>query len=257
MRLSVILPCYNEQDIIGATVRSVEAWFQKTKKAGEIIVVDDGSRDSSRKILEDLKREIPRIKLVYHDRNQGYGAAVRSGCDAAREDIVAFMDSDGQFDINDLDLLLPHLSLVPFVTGRRKRRADPAYRNMYGKVLGLFSWIVFGLWVRDVNCGLKAFRRDIWQRIRPEHGIEKLFNTEVFLHLRRQEIPWEQVDTPHYPRLTGKPTGGLLHVLRRMIVELWNLHREMRDDRRARRFSRYIEARDRAFTTLAEESRRA
>lgn len=225
MTLSVVLPCYNEEKNIASAVKDVASWMQASAITGEIIVVDDGSSDGSRAILDALKADHPTLKVVRHETNQGYGVAVRSGCDAATMEYISFMDSDGQFKARDFDLLLPHLASFAFVTGRRRKRADSFVRNTYGKVLGLFNCAVFGLWVRDVNCAMKVFRREIWPRIRPEHGVEKLFNTEVFLNLKRAHIPWHQVDVPHYPRTAGNPTGGSFKVILRLFKEMLALKR--------------------------------
>jgi glycosyltransferase involved in cell wall biosynthesis len=222
-RLSLVLPSYNEEANIERTVRATDAWFTQAAMDGEIIIVDDGSRDSSPAILERLAKELPRVRVVRHDKNRGYGLAIRSGIDTAKEDVVGFMDSDGQFHPEDLMLLLPHLEQYRFVAGRRRKRADSFVRNTFGKVLGGMNWIVLGLWVRDVNCGLKVFHRDLWPVIRPTHGVEKLFNTELFLHLHEEKIPWLTVDVPHYPRTAGNPTGAKLYVIVRMFKELYGL----------------------------------
>ncbi len=223
MKLSVILPCYNEEENIEAAIRDVASWMSNASIDGTIIVVDDGSKDRSPQILKDLAKKHDNLKIVTHQKNGGYGVAVRSGCDAATTDLIAFMDSDGQFHASDLSLLLPHIDRFAFVTGRRAHRADPLIRNMFGKILGGMNYIVLGLWVRDVNCGLKLFRRDVWKEIRPTHGVEKLFNTEMFLRLKRKGIPWYTVDVPHYPRTKGTPTGGSVKVIIRMFKELWGL----------------------------------
>src|SRR3989344_954846 len=196
MTLSIVLPCFNEEANIEAVVREVAAWFAALHLAGDIIVVDDGSKDNSPAILERLKKEIPNLQVVRHEKNGGYGVAVRSGCDAATTEWIAFMDSDGQFHIKDVEHLLKHADRFPFVTGRRAHRADSFVRNMFGKVLGAMNILVLGLLVRDVNYGLQLFRRDIWKDIRPTRGVEKLFNTEMFLRLKQKKIPWHQVNVP-------------------------------------------------------------
>ena len=221
--LSLVLPCFNEEANVEQTVREAVAWFDRTGVRGEIIGVDDGSRDRTRGILQSMAAHEPRLRVVWHDDNQGYGAAIRTGCDAAVMDVIAFVDSDGQFRIDDLSVLLPHLRTHAFVAGRRRKRADSFTRNVLGKVLGLMNWALLGLWVRDVNCGMKVFRRTLWPSIRPRFGIEKMFNTELFLHLKQQGVPWMQVDVPHYPRRAGNPTGAKLYVIGRMMKELWNL----------------------------------
>ena len=228
MQLSIVLPCYNEEANIRATVAEVLAWCEKQPFSCEIVAVDDGSRDRTPVILGELDAVHPVLRVVRHPENRGYGMAVRSGCDAAAGAWISFMDSDGQFKIGDLGMLLPHMDAFAFVAGRRRKRMDPMPRVVYGKILAFFNLVVFGMWIRDVNCGLKIFRSDIWQTIRPEHGIEKLFNAELYLRLKRAGIPWKQVAVPHHPRRAGVPTGASGRAIQRMMKEVAALRRAMR-----------------------------
>ncbi|MBI4129338.1 glycosyltransferase family 2 protein [Candidatus Peregrinibacteria bacterium] len=249
MELSIVLPCFNEEGNIAQTVGAVHAWMRERKIGGEIIVVDDGSRDKTGVILEKMQngsspqpspdgrggQSIP-LRLITHLRNLGYGAAVRSGCDAATIDLIAFMDSDGQFDPKDFDRLWPHLRGGPsplpspsgrggydVVVGRRRRRADPFLRKLNAKLFGILSWAMLGIWVRDMNCAMKVFRRSIWERARPVVTTGALFNAELFYNLKRAGIPWHQVDVSHYPRRAGRQTGANPKVILRVLRELWQL----------------------------------
>ncbi len=261
--LTIVLPCFNEEGNIAQTIGAVRAWMVESGRGGEIIVVDDGSTDGTGVILERLQREensstpspvsSPHgrgslLRVLTHPQNLGYGAAVRSGCDAATTDLIAFMDSDGQFDSRDFDRLLPYVSLplggrarergsenssplgrgAPFdvVVGRRRRRADPFIRKCNAKFFGLLSWVFLGIWVRDVNCAMKVFRRDVWQRCRPTVATGALFNAEFFYNLKRQGIRWKQVDVSHYPRRSGKQTGANPRVIVRTLRELLLLRRQ-------------------------------
>ncbi len=225
--LSVVLPCFNEEANIASAVEDVTQWMEKAHIDGEVLVVNDGSKDRSAEILAELARKHPQVKVLTHEKNQGYGLAVRTGLDAASKENIGFMDSDMQFQAKDFDLLLPHLQEYRFVTGRRRKRADSFMRNTFGKILGGMNVLIFGIWVRDVNCGMKVMKKEIWPKIRPTYGVEKLFNTEVFLRLKRNHIPWKTVDVPHYPRTAGNPTGGSLRVIARMFKEMWDLRRKM------------------------------
>ena len=232
MHLSIVLPCFNEEQNIAATVRDVEQWMENRHIEGEIIAVDDGSTDGTAAALDRLKNESTRLRIVHHEKNQGYGVAVRTGCDAAKTEWIAFMDSDGQFKAEDIALLLEHVDQYSFITGRRRKRADSPLRNAFGKILGVMNGVVLGLWVRDVNCGMKLFTGDVWTIVRPEYGVEKLFNTEVFLRLKMAGIPMKQVDVPHYPRRAGTPTGGSPRVILRMFRELFGLRWSMKRGRK-------------------------
>jgi glycosyltransferase involved in cell wall biosynthesis len=167
------------------------------------------------------------VKVVTHEKNQGYGIAVRSGCDAAQNQYIAFMDSDGQFKIEDLNRLILHLKDNDFVPGRRRKRADSFVRNIFGKILGLLIYITFGMWIRDVNCGMKIFSKDLWPTMRPLYGTEKFFNTELYLRLKRAGYKWKQIDVPHYPRRAGNPTGGSGRVIFGMIKEIVDLRSKL------------------------------
>lgn len=223
MQLSLVVPCFNEAQNIPSVLRDIDAWRKSERIEGEVVVVNDGSTDDTPHVLTRLEKEYPWLTVVEHEVNKGYGVAVRSGLDAGAFDVLGFMDGDGQFRPEDLSKLLARISEAPFVAGRRRNRADPLIRNLFGKVLGLTVWVVFGLWVRDVNCGMKVMRKETWQRIRPVYGTEKLFNTELFLRLKKNRIAWKQVDVPHYPRRAGTPTGGSLRVIVKMFAEIARL----------------------------------
>jgi len=228
MQLSVVHPCYNEKENIEHTVRETLAWISKEGIDGDVIITDDGSTDDSPQILQRLALQDPRVHIVTHEKNQGYGIAVRSGCDAATKEYIAFVDSDGQFKVEDLNRLIPSLKDHDFVPGRRKKRADPLHRNVFGKILGVLILVTFGTWIRDVNCGMKIFKKSLWPTMRPLYGTEKFFNTELYLRLKKSGYKWEQVPVPHYPRTAGTQCGGSSRVMFGMIKELVDLRSKLK-----------------------------
>lgn len=221
--LSVVLPCFNEELNVERTVRDTVAWLRTKTGMWEIVAVNDGSKDDTGGVLAKLAKEIPQLKIVTHEKNRGYGAAVRSGCDAATGDVIGFMDSDGQFKAKDFDLLLPHLDKYSFITGRRRKRADSFMRKMNAKLFGLLSFAVLGIWVRDINCAMKIFTQDTWRRARPVRSTGALVNAEMFYRAQVAGIPWLVVDVPHAPREFGVQTGANLTVILRMFRELWEV----------------------------------
>lgn len=221
--LSIVLPCFNEELNIERTVFDVAEWLKTKSDAWEIVVVNDGSLDGTAAVLSRLTARLPELRIVRHERNRGYGAAVRSGCDAAQGEIIGFMDSDGQFQAADFDRLLPHLTEYAFVTGRRRKRADPPLRRLNAKLFGLLAWAVLGIWVRDINCAMKVFTRETWRRTHPTHSTGALINAEMFYLAKHAGIPWFVVDVPHAPRKFGTQTGARLSVILRMFQELWKV----------------------------------
>lgn len=223
MRLSLVLPCLNEAQNIGGTLGRVQEWFRTRRIDGTIVVVNDGSTDATASILQGMQQSMRNLRVVTHEKNSGYGAAVVDGCDAAEGDIIGFMDSDGQFDPADFDRLLPLLERVPFVTGRRRHRADPFMRKFNAKLFGLLSFFILGIWVRDINCAMKLWRRDLWPVIRPRIATGALMNAEIFYRLRRAGKTYAQVDVRHFPRKFGVQTGAKLSVILRALRELFAL----------------------------------
>jgi len=157
--LSLVLPCFNEELNVARTIRAVQEWFTLDEIDGQIIVTDDGSTDGSPAVLRNLEREMPNLHVVRHEVNQGYGAAVRSGCDRAEKQWIAFMDSDGQFDPKDFRRLLPLTADADYVTGVREKRADRFQRRLNSWLYHRLVRVFLGVSPSDINCGMKIFRR--------------------------------------------------------------------------------------------------
>jgi glycosyltransferase involved in cell wall biosynthesis len=229
--LSLVLPCFNEEQNIERTIRAAQDWFRDSHIDGEIIVTDDGSIDGSLALLRKLQTELPRLKVIHHETNQGYGAAIRSGCDLAEKKWIAFMDSDGQFQPGDFNPLLRLTTKADYVTGFRAKRADALQRKLNSFLYNTLIRTLLGIDPTDLNCGMKVFRRSIWKTIRPIHATGALVNGEMFLALKNAKIAWAEVAVPHYPRVAGKPTGANLRVILRTFKELWRLQRSRRTSR--------------------------
>ena len=164
--LSVVLPAFNEEANIEAVVRKCVAYLETRVPDYELLVVNDGSRDRTGEILNRLTTELPRLRPLHHPQNRGYGAALRTGFDAATKRFVFYMDGDGQFDINDLDKVLPLATDDDhIVTGFRIERRDPFIRRLNAKLFG--GWLVrimLNVRVRDLNCAFKLIPKKVLGR---------------------------------------------------------------------------------------------
>lgn len=228
MNLSIVLPCFNEEENIRQTIEDVVGWMSANDIDGEIIAVDDGSTDATEEILEELLEQHSNLCIVKHAGNKGYGYAVRSGCDEATTEWIAFMDSDGQFRAEDFNELIPHAASYDYVTGRRRKRADPLIRKVNAKLFGILIYGVLGVWIRDVNCAMKMFKKTTWETVRPTVATGALINAEVFYRLSQNKIPWKQVYVNHYPRLYGQQTGANIRVILKMFADLLRLKAQAR-----------------------------
>jgi len=228
MQLSLVLPCYNEEQNIEQTVRGAVAWFEKGDVGGEIIVVNDGSTDGTADILERLTQKIPYLRLVKHEQNEGYGATLRDGCDAAEKEYIAFMDSDGQFHAEEIGTLIPYLQDYRMVAGVRKERADPWNRKFNAWLYGYLVRIVLGVKKRDINCALVVFEKSLWSAIRPVHATGALYCGEMYFRLEKEGVSLREVNVCHYPRTAGESTGANPFVILRMFRELVKLRKDVR-----------------------------
>jgi glycosyltransferase involved in cell wall biosynthesis len=240
LSISAVLPAYNEDAIIERTVRHVSGVLGGLTPDFEVIVTNDGSRDRTGEILKGLQASDPQLNLrvVTHHTNCGYGAALASGFDAARKDLIFLTDGDKQFDVTELSRFIPAMDAqTDLVIGWRRNRADPFMRK-----LNAFGWktlvnLLFGYTARDVDCAFKLFRRRVWEGM-TVHARGATFSAEFLIKARRLHFRVKELPVSHFPRMAGSPTGARPDVIVRAFVELFrlwrNLDSELRADPRAR-----------------------
>jgi glycosyltransferase involved in cell wall biosynthesis len=240
LSISAVLPAYNEEAIIERTVRHVAGVLRNLASDFEVIVANDGSRDRTGEILAGLQQQEPDLNLciVTHATNCGYGAALASGFDAARKDLVFLTDGDKQFDVTELAQFMPVMdSQTDLVIGWRRNRADPFMRKLNALGWKLLVNLLFGYTARDVDCAFKLFRRRVWESM-TVHARGATFSAEFLIKARRLGFRPKELPVSHFPRTAGSPTGARPEVIVRAFVELFrlwrNLDRELAADPRAR-----------------------
>jgi putative flippase GtrA len=218
--LSVILPAYNEEALIEQTVVHVMQTLTQWMQDFEVIVVNDGSKDRTGEIVARLSNYDRRIRLINHQGNKGYGAALVTGFESVTKDLAFFMDSDGQFDIHDLVRFFPLIEEYGAVLGYRMERQDTWMRK-----LNAWSWkklvgFMFGVHVRDLDCAFKLFRADFFRTNRLETR-GAMINAEILYKLSRAGYTYTEVGVQHLPRRAGKATGAKPSVILRALRELF------------------------------------
>lgn len=229
-RLSYFFPAHDEEANLEGLVQEALDVLPELADTFEIIAVNDGSRDATRAIADDLAARHPGIvRAVHHETNLGYGAALRSGFAAARFDLVAFTDGDRQFRVVDLGRLTARLAAPDrpdVVVGFRIKRADPLVRTLYARAYRLANRIFFGLRVTDVDCAAKLFRRDALEGLRIESA-GAFYSAELLIKLRAAGRSVVEVGVPHYSRTAGSPTGARPQVVLRAVRDFWRLRLAM------------------------------
>lgn len=220
---------YNEEGNIEQVVTSALAVLSEIADEYEVIVVDDGGRDRTGEIADRLAAANPRVRVVHHASNRGYGAALRSGFEAATQPLVAFVDGDNQFDLGELPLLIRAIDGADIVSGYRITRRDPAVRRLNAFLYNQASRLLFRIPIRDLNCAFKMYRRDLLDRLLPQlRSTGALINVEMLTRARKLGAKVAEVGVHHYPRETGSPTGGSPAVIVRAFREMLELWRELR-----------------------------
>ncbi len=226
--VSVVLPAFNEEANVEAVVRKCAAYLEAHVPEYELLVVNDGSRDRTGEILNRLTSEFPRLRPLHHAENRGYGAALRTGFEAATKRFVFYMDGDGQFDIDDLDKLLPLATDDDhIVTGFRIERRDPFIRRLNAKLFG--GWLVrvmLNVRVRDLNCAFKLIPKKVLNAITLE-STGALINAEMYGRAVRKGFAIKEVGVHHYPRTAGVQTGAHLSVILKAFYDLFRLRQKI------------------------------
>ena len=225
--LSLVFPAFNEQANLTPLVESARALGPQLGRTFEIVLVDDGSQDRSAEVLAALRRREPRVRVVTHASNRGYGAALRSGLREARGDLVFFSDADLQFDLAELGKLLSHAEQFDIVAGYRSPRRDPWPRRALAATWGWIVRALFDLRVRDIDCAFKVFQRRVLESI-PIASIGAFVNTEILVRAQNEGFRIHQVPVSHRPRRYGRQTGAHPRVVWRAVRELLALARELR-----------------------------
>lgn len=229
-KLSLVLPAHNEEENIAPVIAAAQRTLPRFASEYEILVVNDGSRDATGRIVRGLAAHDKRIRLIDHPGNRGYGAALRSGFANSTGDWVMVMDSDRQFDIGDLVYLAPLASEYDLVAGYRIQRNDPFHRTLFGKIFRLAMRILFGVQLYDIDCAFKLIRGDILRSLALE-STGAMVSTEMMARWARSGATWTQVGVHHYPRTAGEQSGGSLKVILKAMRDVpvlwWKMNREV------------------------------
>jgi glycosyltransferase involved in cell wall biosynthesis len=233
--VSVFFPCYNDEATIARMVEVAVATLERVGvDDAEVIVVNDGSSDRSAEILDELTVKEPRLRVVTHEHNRGYGGALLSGFAASKKQWVFYTDGDGQFDPAELELLVQRASDdVDVVQGYKLRRADGLVRAVIGRVYHRFVKLMFGLRIRDTDCDFRLIRRSALDRVTLAHTTGVIC-VELVRKLQDAGARFTEVGVHHYRRVHGTSEFFRVGAIARTLRDLAGLWVQMVVLRRGR-----------------------
>lgn len=196
----------------------------------EVLIVNDGSTDHSQAIIESWKNKNPRVNMIEHTKNMGYGAALRSGLSGAQKEWVFLADGDNQFRLSDIEKLFSKADGCDVVAGFRIRRQDQFLRRVKGR---LWTWLVCGLFslkISDIDCAFKLFRRKTLKDLDLKSN-HLLIHAEILARLHRRGYRIEEIGVPHYPRTAGQATATGVSRIFKTFEELFCLYVEIKKEK--------------------------
>ena len=228
-RLTFFFPAYNEEENIARTVELALSQIGPLLPTIEVLAIDDGSTDRTPQLADELAAADPRVR-VHHQPNRGYGGAIKAGFAEARGELICFSDSDLQFDLREMSRLLDRLAdasrPVDAVIGYRIKRRDPFHRIFIAKTYNAIVSVAFGLRVRDIDCAMKLFRREVFDGLRLD-AEGPFLSAELLIKLRARGVRMAQVGVNHFPRAAGTNTGAsfgkILRTFRDLAKLRWDL----------------------------------
>lgn len=227
--ISVFFPFWNEESNIEEVVAKAVPVLKSLAQKWEIIMIDDGSSDSTLSIAKKIAKSDPvHLRIISHMPNRGYGASLKDGFEHARYNLVAFTDGDGQFDIRELGKFLDLIGPVDIVIGIRKKRLDHPFRHLLMNLLKIWDYLLFGFYFQDIDCGFKLFKRSALNKILPLKSEGAMITTEILAKAIKNKLQILQVKVSHYPRRFGNQSGGnprvIIRAIKESLVLWWDLY---------------------------------
>lgn len=229
--LSVFFPAYNEQGHIATTVRKALPILPKIAKKWEILIINDGSKDNTGKIADKLAGKNKNIKAIHHTANRGYGAAFKSGLYGGKYEWIAFTDADGQFDLSEITnfITTQRKTKADLVIGYYKKRQVSKAKIITSKMWEAVVFMLFGLHVRDIDCGFKLISKKVAVAI-PDLESERgaFISSEFLIKAKKKGFKIVEIPVSHYPRTKGQGTGRDLKVIINSFKDLFKLWLKLR-----------------------------
>ncbi|HEX6975775.1 MAG TPA: glycosyltransferase family 2 protein [Vicinamibacterales bacterium] len=221
--LSVFFPAYNDSGTIASLVITALRTARALTPDHEVIVINDGSADNTAEILDELARTYPEVRVVHHEKNRGYGGALRTGFATATRELIFYTDGDAQYDPAEMVVLWRAFSdEVDLVNGYKISRSDPLHRIIIGRVYHHTVKILFGLTVRDVDCDFRMMRRSIFDKVRLEKN-SGVICLEMMKKITDAKFRIAEVPVHHYHRAYGRSQFFNFRRLGRTAIDVFKL----------------------------------
>jgi len=201
--ISAVFPAYNDGGTIPSMVLTALLALRQVTDDYEVIVTNDGSSDYTKDVLNELASRYPELKVIHHEKNKGYGGAIRSGFSNASKDWIFYTDGDAQYNPLELTRLTEALhDGIDVVNGYKVTRHDPLIRKVIGRLYHHMVKLAFGFKLRDVDCDFRLIRRDIFNHITLESTSGSIC-LEMVKKIQDAGYTFTEVPVDHFYRSYG------------------------------------------------------
>lgn len=230
--LSVFFPAYYDELNIGkVTKKAIEVLEELKLKDYEIIIIEDGSPDKTGEVADELARQFPKVRVIHHKKNMGYGATLRDGFLNAKLNYVFYTDGDNQFDLEELKKFVALIPYSDIVIGYRKHKQYSLYRKFTSLCYNYLLKLIFDISYWDIDCAFKLFKADLFKRIEIK-SVDAFIDAEIMLKANLLGYTVTELGVEHLPRVDGVSTGARPSVILGTIKEIFVYRKEYKGEKK-------------------------
>lgn len=228
--LSVFFPAYyDEKNIEKVVVAAIKVLNELKLRDYEVIIIEDGSPDKTGEVADKLAERFPKVRVIHHEKNMGYGATLKDGFLNAKLDYVFYSDGDNQFDLNELKKFVALIPYSDMVIGYRKKKQYSTYRKVTSLAYNFVLRFLFDIDYVDVDCAFKVIKTDLFSKIQI-NSVDAFIDAEILLKARILGYTTTEVGVKHLPRVDGISTGARPSVIFRTIKEIREFRKEYKEE---------------------------
>lgn len=230
--MSVFFPAYYDEHNIGKVTRAAVRILEELRfNDYEVIIIEDGSPDKTGEVADELAKEFPKVRVIHHPKNLGYGATLKDGFTNAKMDYVFYTDGDNQFNLEEMKKFVALIPYSDIVVGYRKHKQYSMYRKFTSLCYNYLLKIIFDISYWDIDCAFKLFKTDLFNKIEIK-SIDAFIDAEIMLKANLLDYSVTELGVEHLPRVDGVSTGARPSVILRTIREIFDYRKEYKAEMR-------------------------
>lgn len=222
--VSFFCPAYNDAGNLPDLIPVVVYFLNRNAEKYEITIIDDGAKDGTGKVADEMAAKFPNISVIHHEKNKGYNASLKEGFEKGKYDYVMYTDGDNQYDVRELEPYLYLLEKNDIIAGYAIKKAVSPFRKFQSWVHNTLINILFLSNFKDINCSLKIFKKDVLNSIKIKSSPYGAFiDAELILKSKMLGYKIAQFPVTHYERKSGLASGSKPSLIFSTIKDMVNL----------------------------------